>query len=531
MNQQSSEFIQHVPCGECGSSDANSLYSDGHQFCFACDAYVPAEGEVQQSAPKKAKGLESGGEYVYLRARKIPEEVCRKFGYRVKDNMQIAPYYDAGGVEVAQKIRKPGKEFYVLGDLKQAGLFGQKLFGQGGKRLIIVEGEVDALSTYHMNGGWPVVSVPNGAQGAKKSIQKSLEWIETFDSVVICFDNDEVGRAAAKECAELLTPGKAKIATLPLKDANEMLVAGRVKDFMSCIYEATVMRPDGIVNMADTWDLMEQEVIMGTPYPWAGLNDLLMGLRGGEVVTFGAGSGVGKSAITAEIAFHLLKMGETVGYVALEEGVRRTGLRFMGMELNKPLHLPGQTVTPEERRSAFDATLGTGRLYTYDHFGSLEGDNLLSKLRFMVKGFGVKWLVLDHISIVVSGMEADDDERKAIDRLMTRLRSFAEETGVGILLVSHLKRPEGKGHEEGARVTLAQFRGSASIAQLSDAVIGVERDQQAEDPEERNTTTLRVLKNRYAGTTGVAGWLSFSADTGRLGEIGDPATGGEDPPF
>ena len=84
------------------------------------------------------------------------------------------------------------------------------------------------------------------------------------------------------------------------------------------------------------------------------------------------------------------------------------------------------------------------------------------------------------------------DERRMIDNTMTKLRSLVEELRCSLVIVSHLKRPEGKGHEEGARTTLAQLRGSAGIAQLSDMVIGLERDQQ--DPATAKFTTMRVLK-------------------------------------
>ena len=102
-----------------------------------------------------------------------------------------------------------------------------------------------------------------------------------------------------------------------------------------------------------------------------------------------------------------------------------------------------------------------------------------------------------------------------IDNAMTALRTLVQETGIGLILVSHLKRPEGKGHEDGAQVSLSQLRGSAAIAQLSDMVIGAERDQQGEDP---NLTTLRVLKNRFSGETGEAGHLRYDKATGRLSE-------------
>jgi twinkle protein len=106
-----------------------------------------------------------------------------------------------------------------------------------------------------------------------------------------------------------------------------------------------------------------------------------------------------------------------------------------------------------------------------------------------------------------------------IDNTMTKLRSLVEELGFALILVSHLKRPDGKGHEEGAKTSLAQLRGSAGIAQLSDMVIGLERDLQ--DSSISMLTTVRVLKNRWCGRSGVASTLEFNSDTGRLLEAVD----------
>jgi twinkle protein len=140
----------------------------------------------------------------------------------------------------------------------------------------------------------------------------------------------------------------------------------------------------------------------------------------------------------------------------------------------------------------------------------------------MVKAMDCKFIIIDHLSILVSGLD-DGDERRNIDMLMTKLRSLVEETQCGMLLVSHLRRGTGdNGHEQGKEISLSMLRGSHSIAQLSDGVIALERDQQAKDPVQANTTTVRVLKNRYAGETGIATYLLYDKDTGRMAEIDDP---------
>ena len=87
-----------------------------------------------------------------------------------------------------------------------------------------------------------------------------------------------------------------------------------------------------------------------------------------------------------------------------------------------------------------------------------------------------------------------------------------------MLVISHLRRPDTsqKSHEEGGITSLAQLRGSHAISQLSDIVIGLERNQQDEDESMRNTIKVRVLKNRFSGDTGIAGYLEYSKKTDRL---------------
>lgn len=517
------------PCGK--SSDAFAVYDDGHGHCFSCDKHFPKAGDSVTEAPatpkkKKARDMLPPGEFEALPNRGLREATCRKYNYFTSEfagkPAQVAQYYDDEGKPCAQKVRMPGKDFTVLGDMSRATLYGQHLWRHGGRRVVVTEGEIDALSVAQAMGlSWPAVSVPNGAAGAVKAIQKNLEWLQSHEEVIFMFDADEPGRKAAQECAELFPPGKAKVVFTPgYKDANEMLKADKSKDLANLVWEAKVVRPDGIINGSDVWDQVNTAVERGLSYPFKGLDDCLYGARGGEIVTITAGSGIGKSAITREIGYHFGNVhGQKVGYVALEENCGRTARGFMGLHLSKPIHLPGVDVTAAERKAAFDATMGTGRYWFYDHFGSLESDNLISKLRFLVKGCDVKWLVLDHISIVVSGMDEDSDERKTIDRLMTKLRSFTEETGAGLFLVSHLRRPSGdRGHEEGAVTSVAQLRGSHAIAQLSDVVIGAERNQQADDRSARDVMLLRVLKNRYTGETGPVSALRYGRDTGRLTE-------------
>lgn len=522
MTSEESELIRKEACPHCGSSDANALYTDGHHFCFSCNTYTPSEDEpVTTEIAQPTNFTPLMGQHKALPKRKLSQETCRLWDYMVAEYngqpVQVASYKDINGKIVGQKIRFPNKDFIFQGDAKKTGLYGMHLWRDGGKQIVITEGEIDALSmSQALQNKWPVVSVMNGAAGAKKNISRNIEWLEKFDKIILMFDQDEPGRKAMEECALLFTPGKAKIAKLPLKDASDMLQQGRVKELVDCMWEAKVHRPDGILSGEELWDIVtSNDDVESASYPYNGINEKTHGLRKGEIVTVTAGSGIGKSQLTREFAHFLIKQGETVGYIALEESVKRTAQGLMAIELNKTIHLGADGVSEEELRDAFNATVGSGRVYLYDHWGSTDSDNLLAKVRYLVRGCGCSYIILDHLSIVVSGM-GDGDERRLIDNTMTKLRTLTEELQCGLILVSHLKRPEGKGHEEGAATSLAQLRGSAAIAQLSDMVIGLERNQQ--DPDNSNLTTVRILKNRWTGETGIACHLQYSKETGRMTE-------------
>lgn len=519
VEREESSLIKHMPCDECGSSDGNALYTDGHTHCFVCKKTVQSGGGTSNVQSKKQKAGFASGQYQDLVSRKITEDTCRKFSYAVGSisgsTVQIAPYYNKAGELVAQKIRGANKQFHIIGSLDEAQLFGANLWSKG-KKIVVTEGEIDCLSVSQAQGNkWATVSIPNGAAGAVKAIRKNLEYLNEFEEVIFMFDMDEPGQKAAKECAELLEAGKAKIAALPRKDPNECLQAGKPDEIITAMWQAKTFRPDGVISGTELWEQVStDEVIETVMYPWDELNKITLGARRGELVTFTAGSGIGKSAVVREITHHLLAEGQTVGLLMLEENPKRTALGLMGIEINKPLHISREGVSDADLKVAFDNTVGSNRLYLYNHFGSSDLDNLLSRIRYLARGCGCDWIVLDHLSIVVSGIEGGD-ERRLIDLTMTMLRTLVEETGVGLFLVSHLKRPEGKSHEEGGKTSLAQLRGSHAIAQLSDMVIGLERDQQGDNP---NVTTLRVLKNRFTGQTGEAGYLEYSSETGRLVE-------------
>lgn len=509
------------PCPDCGSRDNLARYSDGHGYCFSagCGRYEPGSGEEQPSRPAAAKAGLMSGEHVALGTRKISAETCRVWDYRVGEHngrpAQAATYRNAAGVPVAQKLRFAGKEFTVVGSLKEAmPLYGQHLWRDGGKMVVITEGEIDALTVSQLQSNkWPVVSIPNGAAGAVKAVSAALEWLGQFERVVFYFDADEPGRKAAQECAAVLPPGRAYIASVPgFKDANEAHVAGRSQDVVSAIWNAKAWRPDGIVSVEDVIERAVAPVTIGLPWPWPTLTRITYGRRRGEVYGFGAGTGCGKTTLFKQImAFVATSEPTPIGVLALEEAPAHTLRTIAGIIDGVRYHVPGVQFDPHQLRRTVASLIG--KVHLYDHFGAATFETIVAKIRYMVHSLGCRDIFLDHLTALAATV--GEDERKAIDLMMAELSALVQELDITLYFISHLTTPEGKAHEEGGRVQERHFRGSRSIAYWSHFLFGMERDKQKPD----SPTGLRTLKDRYTGdAAGTVIGLRYDRNTGRMEE-------------
>jgi twinkle protein len=523
-----SKFVKHTPCAHCGSSNANGLYDDGHQWCFKCETYTNEDGTIdkskQMTTPTTRINFYDNATTNAINNRGLSQATCLSYGVKQDPlgNKHYYPYFDADGVMVAVKTRSVAdKQFSIAGEFKDATLFGQQNFAKAGRFLTICEGEIDAMASFQMQGSkYPVVSIRNGASAALKDCKAQYEYIDSFENIVIDFDADEPGQKAAQAVAELFG-GKVKVLKHKkgYKDAADYLKNNSGKEYVDAWWQAEQYRPEGLINGRDLWnELKEPQRLPDAHYPFSSLDNMLCGLRGGELITITSATGQGKSTVLRQLVHHLLKTtNDNIGLAFLEEKPARTALGIMAFEAGKALHLPHTEYTDEEYQRAFDNTMGTGRCTIFAHFGSLDIDVVLAKLRWMAKAQDCKWIFLDHYQMVLSGI--DTDERKGLDMLLTRLRTFVEETGVGLFGVSHTRRLEGnKGLENGVEISLSHLRGTQGISQLSDAVIGLERNQQAICQVEKNTTRLRVLKSRYTGETGFAGSLYFDKNIYRLVE-------------
>lgn len=516
------DFVRKEPCPSCGSRDNLARYSDGSAHCFGCHRYEHGDGKIEEQANEPTGWTPLLVDVRAVPNRGITKETCEAWGYGWGEYSgapcHVATYRDATGRVVAQKVRSAGKQFSIIGDGKNLPLYGVWKFSRG-KHLVITEGELDALSVSQaMDNKWPVVSLPNGAQSAEKAIERCYEWLDGFDRIVLMFDMDKPGRDAVELVASLLPPGKAAVAVLTHKDANEVLQKDGPAPIIRAFWDAKLWRPDGIIEGSElTYDKMMTDNVVGFPMPYPKLEEKMLGIRKGELTLWTAGSGIGKSTIVRELAYHLHEVhGCYIGNIFLEENNIKTGQAYVAIDNNIPLgrlRHDKRLLTPEQWQASLARVVHQG-MWFYNHFGSLDSKNLINRIRYLAVVCKVDFVALDHISIATSGLESSSEgERKDIDILMTHLRQVIEETGVGVQAIVHLKRVQGKSFNEGAQVSLSDLRGSASLEQLSDNVIALERDQQGASPTRMLT---RLLKCREMGDLGEADVLNYNRATGRV---------------
>lgn len=528
----------HLPCPDCGSHDALSKYDDGSTYCFSCNTYHKGSKKevinIDENAITELKP--DAGVYPVdgLVDRCITADTCRKYGVKVVIQsggvaQHIYPYFDNSGKLIAQKVRTvEGKQFHILNGacMRNATLFGQQLFPAKGKYITVTEGEIDAMSVFQMQGSkYPVVSLKNGCNSFK-DIKAAYEYLDSFEKIVLCLDGDEAGKKATQKIADMLPPKKVLIVKLTekMKDANEYLKAGKVSEFNQLWWKAEDYKPNDIVAVGEMWDRLQEfsKTRSYIPTPWQGVNDMLYGFRPSQVAVFAAGTGQGKSLFLKTIIQNLLKTTDIrIGAFFLEEVSEDTMISLMSLEAGLNLRKPDvwKAQTQEDLHRWFDAVAEGNRLDLFDGFDFDDIDLLIDKIRYLSKARDCKVIILDHITMVAEGTEENTTAK--LNKLMAELKKVAVEEEIIILAACHLRKSANatKTHEEGGHVTLDDLKSSSSIKQLSDIVIGLERNSQDEDMVKANTTVLRVLKNRDFGLKGPAAAVLYDKETTRLEEV------------
>ena len=532
--QEDSTFLAHTACPACGSSDGNSLYTDGHTFCFVCAAHSAGNGPPSTTTHYRrplAQGLIEVTPQSFQK-RGLRLETTKHYGYGLGEvngrQVQVATYYNAEGEAVGQKTRDAQKRFAWLGSSKSVMPFGWHVGSRSGPKLVLTEGEIDAMSLAQLDDcKYPVWSIPTGAgaqMGKWLADVRQQGVFDNFGEVIIMFDSDAVGKSAAKMAAEIIG-AKALITELPLKDANEMLLAGRFKELKNAVFNGKKHHPEGIVDIASLRETVADSTPEGIHYLYAGMNRITHGMRTGEIITIGAGTGAGKTDFLTELMTHMvLKEHLSVGAFFLESTPVELARRFAGKIMDKPFHIPG-VGTSDDYAEAWDRIDAAGsKVFLYDSFGVNEWDAIQTKIEYLYHAEGVQYFIVDHLTAFAAADPSN--ERQVLEEVMGKAGSLVKAIPITVFLVSHLATPEGKSHEEGGHIAMRHFKGARAIGQWTHIAFGLERNQQAENMQERFTTTVRCVKNRLFGhLNGELFYLRYNPSTGRLVEVPDDGTG------
>lgn len=501
--------------------------------------------------------------------RGIRKETFEKFGVRMAlsttDRSLEAvyfPYYNEDGKLTGYKKRNLTLDKYDDGHFTVVGKVGvtSKLFGQHvaeqikrpKKKLFFTEGETDVLALYQAGidslagtkyeGMEPfVVGLNCGCGNARAATSTNLEFVESFERCVIGFDTDSAtpeeaakkikkGREALEDVGTLITKSEVYVADLgSFHDVNDMLKAGKVKELSDAFSFATKKFSADKVVTAEA--LPFESLIVPRE---AGVNipqfPELMAMTGGprkrELWVITGPSGFGKSTVSSTMAGEIRLAGHKVGMIFLEEELRETILRMIAhkekVNYNHLKFDPLKYISQEKLKEAYDWVKEDDGFVFLDHFGSMLIEQLMSKIKYLMNVYDVEFILLDHLSMLVSGI-ATNDERKMLDMVMTELAAFCASHDVGIIAVSHLNRgvaeefkpPKGQEDEPFfINVRKESLRGSASLEQLSWVIIGVEPEIMPD--KSRGRVRLTVLKNRPWGHLGWADVLKMNDQTGVL---------------
>ena len=277
------------------------------------------------------------------------------FGFAMNpgEPLEICTYLNAAKEPVGQKIGD-----HSIGDItKEALPWGAHLWPKSGKMLVVTSSEINAMSmSQAQDNKWPVVSIACGAGPQLESyFATHRSYFAGFEAIILMFDQDAVGLAAATTaCASLSLPyGRVKLASLPLRSPNEMLLGGRERELVDAVWRAIPYRPSGFVDIGDIADSILEGPQMGEPWPWPSLTAATFGRRPGEIYTLGAGTGIGKTSTWLQVGAEIIRTGKKVGFILFENSQRDGGLRIASALAGKPFFVPDDSWTQEQPEGVF----------------------------------------------------------------------------------------------------------------------------------------------------------------------------------
>jgi twinkle protein len=520
VNRPPSRVVKaHQPC-PCGlSSDAYAIHDDGHGYCHSgnCKSpYFPPE-KTEQSAPEEII-TDVPYTFQYLPCRGLTVETLQFFGMSTRVLPDGKP--DAIAIPFPNDVKQirllDSKTFFTSGPADKRNepvlMFADKFPAGSAKAITITEGGFDAASVYQMLGGYPVVSVRSSSSAAK-DVGAHHKYLNSFEKIYLALDDDAAGRKASSEIAGLFDFNKIFHVNLgELKDANGYLQAGKEKEFKSIWYNAKRYLPEGIVSGYEAFAeaIASEKERPFRSYPWSKLQQVTRGIRRPELILVTAQEGIGKTEFIRGLEHHYLTTTPArIATIHLEESTGEQLKRLSSYDLGVPAHFEGAATDEEIKAALVRITKGDQeRLHIYEHPDVDDPDVVLERIRFFVTVLGCEAVFLDHLSQLVSGLK-EDDERKLLDYLATKLARMVKNLNFTCFVISHI-------NDDG------QTRGSRYIGKVANTRIDLSRKLLDEDEVERNKTYLSVPKNRFGATTGPGGVLAFDVGSFTLHEYVPP---------
>ena len=462
--------------------------------------------------------------------------VRHKFNDDGEANEQFYPCTQDGQL-TGYKIRSVPKDFRSIGRTgADCQLFGQFRFNRGGKYVLIVEGELDQLSAYQMLSDYnksrgsdfeiAVVSPTTGAQ-SKKQIAAQYKFLDMFENIILCMDNDKAGKDAADQLIKVLPKGKVKVMTMRLKDANTYLEQDKGKDFVQDFYNSKKQVPVGVLPSDQLMDrILGQAAIAKVPFPdfMGELNDMFIGgMPLGHIINIAADTGIGKTTFVNEMIYYwVFNSPHKIGVVSMELDAGQYGEVLLSRHLSKKLSL---IPTQEEKLAYLNSDRiklladelmkdqnGDARFYLLDNRdGSIE--EIQETIEELVVACGAKVIILDPLQDILDGLS---NELQA--EFMKWAKGFIKSHGITFVFINHMRKtPAGQSGADSEQ----NIMGSSTIIKSASANILLKRDKMAEDEIVRNTTEILVTKNRVCGLTGPAGASYYDNKTHTLHNLDD----------
>lgn len=512
-------FLHKAACPKCGSKDNLAVYDNGYVSCFGanCDYFSYGDNPPPKTSTirvTKPMTLTSEIKINDLRSRGLNKNTCNHYQYGMTlfngEAAHVMEYFDIITGVKRHKLRTHDLKGQWVGPKITPQLFGQDKTQEGGKWLIITEGEIDAMSAHQMFGGkYAAVSIPNGLQAAVNDIKNNFKFVNSFEKVVISFDNEPDAQAKAKEVAQLLGYGKAYVATLPLKDANDMLMANRSEEFKKAVWEAKEHKPELTISVEDlgeeSWDFMFVE---GMDVCFPKFNEKIGGLRGGATYVLAAQEKVGKSTVLKTMTKELLNRGKRVSFIGTEESPMEIATSISCMQKDILFH--EFIVRPPELRPSKEEFITDSvkkNLVLYDP-KSLSLKDIVENIEYQVLAKNVDVIIFDNISICD---EANEMEIKSINKAFISIAATATKYKIPIIVVVHLKKNRTDADGNDARVVnAADVFGTGAYAKFAHVLFAIEKAEQA------NTIVLKIIRNRTTGLEGYCDILKYNPETGNL---------------